>query len=54
MRKLLTLNDFSKGGRTRDELYDLLGLRIIVHPRQVAEGDSKGGAVAEADAVQVW
>ena len=32
MKKLLRLDDVAKGGRGRDEVYDLLGLRVIVTP----------------------
>lgn len=34
MKKLLRLDDVAKGGRGRDEVYDLLGLRVIVAPLQ--------------------
>jgi len=33
MRKLLRLDNLAAGGRRRDELWDLLGLRAIVEPR---------------------
>jgi (p)ppGpp synthase/HD superfamily hydrolase len=32
MKKLLRLDDVQKGGRGRDEVYDLLGLRVIITP----------------------
>ena len=32
MKKLLRLDDVARGGRGRDEVYDLLGLRVIVTP----------------------
>lgn len=32
MRKLLAMDNFERGGRAREDLFDLLGLRIIVHP----------------------
>ena len=32
MKKLLRLDDVAKGGRGRDEVYDLLGLSVIVRP----------------------
>ncbi|BDA46038.1 probable GTP diphosphokinase CRSH, chloroplastic at N-terminal half [Coccomyxa sp. Obi] len=32
MKKLLRLDDVARGGRGRDEVYDLLGLRVIVIP----------------------
>lgn len=33
MKKLLRLGNMSAGGRTRDQVYDLLGLRCVVQPR---------------------
>lgn len=33
MRKLLRLGDLGKGGRRREEIYDLLGMRAVVQPR---------------------
>lgn len=50
MRKLLALQDSGRSGRRREDLYDLLGLRIIVAPRAAGVG---GEALAEEDAVQV-
>lgn len=50
MRKLLALHDAGRGGRRREDLYDLLGLRIIVAPRAAG---NQGDALAEQDAVQV-
>lgn len=32
MKKLLRLDDMAKGGRGRDEIYDLLGMRVVVAP----------------------
>ncbi len=39
MKKLLRLDDVARGGRGRDEVYDLLGLRVIVisYPGMPAE-----------------
>jgi ppGpp synthetase/RelA/SpoT-type nucleotidyltranferase len=56
MRKLLRLDDMAKGGRRRTDLFDLLGMRVIVQPRQQgagagAAGDDAAAAAAEADAV---
>mmetsp|Transcript_30964 Transcript_30964/g.68597 ORF Transcript_30964/g.68597 Transcript_30964/m.68597 type:complete len:668 (+) Transcript_30964:195-2198(+) len=34
MKKLLRVGDMSSGGRQREEIYDLLGMRAIVQPRQ--------------------
>lgn len=33
MRKMLRLGDMRGGGRSRGQLQDLLGLRVVVHPR---------------------
>lgn len=33
MKKLLRLEDLSKGGRQKDEIYDVLGMRAIVQLR---------------------
>ncbi len=33
MKKLLRLEDLSKGGRQREDIYDVLGLRAVVQPR---------------------
>ncbi|KAG1659807.1 hypothetical protein FOA52_002143 [Chlamydomonas sp. UWO 241] len=43
MKKLLRLEDLSKGGRSRDEVYDVLGMRAVVSPRPdlpVAEAEA--------------
>lgn len=32
MKKLLRLDDMAKGGRAREEVYDLLGMRVVVAP----------------------
>lgn len=32
MKKLLRVGDMARGGRRREELYDLLGLRIVLQP----------------------
>lgn len=34
MKKLLRLEDLSKGGRSKEEIFDVLGMRAIVQPRQ--------------------
>eukprot|EP00892_Ulva_mutabilis_P005765 jgi/Ulvmu1/3560/UM166_0014.1 len=36
MKKLATLSDFSRGGKTLDETYDVLGMRIIIDGRDGA------------------
>ena len=33
MKKLLRLEDLSKGGRQREDIYDVLGMRAVVQPR---------------------
>lgn len=35
MKKMLRLGDMQKGGRRLEEIYDLLGVRAVVQPRQV-------------------
>ena len=32
MKKLLRLGDFKAGGRSRDDIFDLLGMRVVVQP----------------------
>ncbi len=34
MKKLLRLEDLSQGGRQKEEIYDVLGMRAIVQPRE--------------------
>ena len=46
MKKLLRLDDLSAGGRDREALFDLLGMRVVVHPR---EGDGGEGAEEEGE-----
>lgn len=33
MKKELSLSDVSKGGRKKEEIYDILGVRVIIFPR---------------------
>ena len=53
MKKLLRLDDLSAGGRERGALFDLLGMRVVVHPRDEGDGGGGGGggrgAAAEAE-----
>ena len=48
MKKLLRLGDMAKGGRERDEVTDLLGMRAVLQPRADLPPDE-----AEQAAVQV-
>ena len=48
MKKLLRLGDMAKGGRERDEVFDLLGMRVVLLPRTDLPADD-----AEQAAVQV-
>ena len=34
MKKLLRLDDIARGGRGRGEVFDLLGLRVVVSPNE--------------------
>ena len=34
MKKLLRLDDLARGGRGRGEVFDLLGLRVVVSPNE--------------------
>ena len=34
MKKLLWLDDLSQGGRDKEDIYDILGMRVIVQPRE--------------------
>ena len=45
MKKLLRLDEFSRGGRDRGEVFDLLGLRVIVSHSSSASSED-GEAVA--------
>lgn len=49
MKKLLRLDDFTAGGRHKDDIYDLLGLRVVVQPHDAADVHD---APAECDAQQ--
>jgi hypothetical protein len=48
MRKLLGLDNLAAGGRRRDQLYDLLGLRAIVEPRRDLPPDQAEAAATAA------
>ena len=41
MKKLLRLDDLSAGGREKGALFDLLGMRVVVHPKEM-EADGLG------------
>ena len=45
MKKLLRLDEFSRGGRDRGEVFDLLGLRVIVSHSGTASCE-EGEAIA--------
>jgi hypothetical protein len=49
MKKLLRLDDLSRGGRSRGEVFDLLGLRVIVSPQKDSPLEQ-----GEATAIQVY
>ena len=65
MKKLLRLDDLDAGGRDRGALHDVLGMRVIVHPREADDEEVEGGgggsdsaaafaaaaAAADADAI---
>ena len=48
MKKLLGLGHMTRGGREREEVFDLIGIRAVVHPRPDLPAD-----IAEQAAVQV-
>ena len=48
MKKLLGLGHMARGGRERQEVFDLIGIRVVVHPRADLPPDT-----AEQAAVQV-
>ena len=48
MKKLLRLDDLSRGGRGRGEVFDLLGLRVVVSPQKDCPPEQ-----GEANAAQV-
>ncbi|KAK9817892.1 hypothetical protein WJX72_003848 [[Myrmecia] bisecta] len=60
MKKLLRLGAMAKGGRKREEVYDLLGMRVIVKPRtdlpmEQAEAEAeKACYIVEKVAHSLW
>ena len=50
LKKLLRLGNLQEGGRKREEVFDVLGLRIIVVPKHVGSDDTTG--VVDADAAE--
>ncbi|GAX72693.1 hypothetical protein CEUSTIGMA_g149.t1 [Chlamydomonas eustigma] len=60
MKKMLRLEDLSRGGRQREEIYDVLGMRVIVLPRPelpIAESEamaSEACHVVRAVAESLW
>lgn len=44
MRKVLSLDNITAGGRHKSSVFDVLGLRVIVHPKKVGH-DSEEGAI---------
>ncbi len=47
MKKLLRLSEVARGGRRREDIFDLMGLRVVVAPR-----DDLPQAAAEEAAVR--
>jgi len=43
MKKLLRLDEFSKGGRQKEDIHDVLGLRAVVQPREDLPPDEVRG-----------
>lgn len=41
MRKLLSLQSAARGGRKKEEIYDAVGLRVVVHPKHDLESAEK-------------
>ncbi|GFR40563.1 hypothetical protein Agub_g1139 [Astrephomene gubernaculifera] len=53
MKKLLHLGDMARGGRSREELYDLLGMRVIVQPPpHLPPGEAEAAATKACYIVQ--
>jgi len=48
MKKLLRLDDLAAGGREREDVHDLLALRVIVEPRGDLLPDEAEAAAAQA------
>ncbi|GIL56454.1 hypothetical protein Vafri_11819 [Volvox africanus] len=48
MKKLLHLGDMARGGRSREELYDLLGMRAVVKPPDFLPPDEAEAAATKA------
>lgn len=58
LKKLLRLGDLSQGGRKREEVFDVLGLRAIVSPRDDLKDSEraaiKGCYIVERVAADMW
>ncbi len=48
MKKLLRLDDLAAGGREREDVHDLLALRVIVEPHGDLPPDEAEAAAAQA------
>ncbi|GAB4822361.1 hypothetical protein N2152v2_009407 [Parachlorella kessleri] len=48
LKKLLRLGETARGGRTRAEIYDLIGLRVVVQPRRDLPPTEAEEAAAQA------
>ena len=50
MKKLLRLDDIARGGRGRGEVFDLLGLRVVVSPNEgipLEDGEAMAAQVSQ-------
>ena len=53
MKQLLRLDDIARGGRGRAEVFDLLGLRVVVSPNEgipVEDGEAMAAQVSQLPA----
>jgi len=50
MKKLLGLGQMARGGRERQEVFDLIGIRAVVHPRPDLPPDTAEQATVQVSA----
>ena len=49
MKKLLRLGNTAKGGRARGEIFDLLGMRLVVEPKDDVPADRAEQLAAQVE-----
>lgn len=53
LKKLLRLGEMARGGRRRAEIYDLMGVRLVVQPRRDLPPEEAEAAAAQVGWVDV-